>query len=305
MQCPKCGFEQIDENQECIKCGIVFEKYAKEQMPFVELCETPEHFQEPVKTQEEFIKNVQGITKKGWKSIIIGSILAIIVFLIPFLSFIFRYFITLVHEFGHALTGWLFGYPSIPAFDFVYGGGITMHQCRTMEIVYFVYFLFFVLFCIYRKNKLSLLVISCLVILYSIFAFTNLHKILNLFMGHGSELIFAGIFTYRAISGTAIINPLERPLYAFLGFFTILCDTQFAFRLITSTHHRAQYQSAKGGGHWMDFSRIAENYLHIDLTTVAAFFLVLCLATIPLCYLYYRYEAYIVNFILKVIRKER
>jgi len=27
MKCPKCGFEQPIENTECLKCGIVFEKY--------------------------------------------------------------------------------------------------------------------------------------------------------------------------------------------------------------------------------------------------------------------------------------
>ncbi|HOE72672.1 MAG TPA: zinc ribbon domain-containing protein [Deltaproteobacteria bacterium] len=29
MKCPKCGFEQIDGSAECMKCGIVFEKYLK------------------------------------------------------------------------------------------------------------------------------------------------------------------------------------------------------------------------------------------------------------------------------------
>ncbi len=27
MKCPKCNFEQLDKGAECIKCGIVFEKY--------------------------------------------------------------------------------------------------------------------------------------------------------------------------------------------------------------------------------------------------------------------------------------
>lgn len=31
MKCPKCSLEQIDQNTECIKCGIVFEKYRKYQ----------------------------------------------------------------------------------------------------------------------------------------------------------------------------------------------------------------------------------------------------------------------------------
>lgn len=29
MKCPKCNFEQTDQNTECLRCGIVFEKYQK------------------------------------------------------------------------------------------------------------------------------------------------------------------------------------------------------------------------------------------------------------------------------------
>lgn len=31
MKCPKCGFEQSETNTECIKCGIIYEKYLKRQ----------------------------------------------------------------------------------------------------------------------------------------------------------------------------------------------------------------------------------------------------------------------------------
>ena len=29
MQCPKCQVEQDDQNAECIRCGLIFEKYRK------------------------------------------------------------------------------------------------------------------------------------------------------------------------------------------------------------------------------------------------------------------------------------
>jgi len=31
MKCPKCNFEQADQNTECLRCGIIFEKYKKHQ----------------------------------------------------------------------------------------------------------------------------------------------------------------------------------------------------------------------------------------------------------------------------------
>ncbi len=39
MRCPKCGFEQPDGGIECIRCGIVFAKYAPKKKPAPE--ETP------------------------------------------------------------------------------------------------------------------------------------------------------------------------------------------------------------------------------------------------------------------------
>src|SRR5690242_18266835 len=35
------------------------------------------------------------------------------------------YMLVFFHELGHCITFWLFGYPSVPMFDFEYGGGMT------------------------------------------------------------------------------------------------------------------------------------------------------------------------------------
>jgi hypothetical protein len=55
-----------------------------------------------------------------------------------------------------------------------------------------------------------------------------------------------------------------------------LADARFAYRLITSHEHRKNYGLLKGGGHWMDFSLIADEHLHGRLEVVAALFLVAC-----------------------------
>jgi len=39
MQCPKCGFEQTDQNTECQKCGVIFDKYLK----LIEIAHSPAH----------------------------------------------------------------------------------------------------------------------------------------------------------------------------------------------------------------------------------------------------------------------
>ncbi len=56
----------------------------------------------------------------------IGLVLALILPRFPFLNFIFTPILTIVHELGHTVASWLFGYPAYPAFDFQYGGGVTV-----------------------------------------------------------------------------------------------------------------------------------------------------------------------------------
>ncbi len=35
MRCPKCAFEQLDQKTECLKCGIIFEKYYEHPTPLL------------------------------------------------------------------------------------------------------------------------------------------------------------------------------------------------------------------------------------------------------------------------------
>ncbi|MCP4214030.1 MAG: hypothetical protein GY765_05195 [bacterium] len=247
---------------------------------------------------------VHPMNKEVRKTLGIGFGISVVVLYLPFLSFIFRYLITLAHEIGHAIFGWLYGYPSIPAFDFAYGGGVTMHQDRKLFIVIIVYILLAALLYMYRGNRLTLGILIGGTALYSLTAFTSLHSMIILFMGHGTELIFGGICFYRALSGSAVVVAAERPLYAFLGFFIFFSDCGFAFRLMTSKMFRADYEAAKGGGHWMDFSRIAEEYLDVRLATVALFFLLLCLLMPVATYLFYRKKEGVFGFLGRLLEPE-
>ncbi|MFC2155039.1 hypothetical protein ACFLRB_00925 [Acidobacteriota bacterium] len=254
-----------------------------------------------LKSRKPGAKKSQSINRSAWQSLGGGLVITVGVLLIPFLTYVFHYMLILIHELGHALFGWLFGYPSIPAFDFIYGGGLTSHQDRKIIIVVIVYLLLAGLFVLFRKNHLTLISLTILIMLYTLSVFTPGHQLIILFMGHGSELAFGGLFLYRALSGSAILVPAERPLYAFLGIFVLFMDMRFAHRLMTSPQFRAEYGAAKGGGHWMDFSRIANEILNVDLTTVAAFFLLMCLFAPIAAYLFFRYREYLSSFFKKLL----
>jgi len=221
------------------------------------------------------------------RALLVGAVLAAVVLAVPFLRFVFSYLTILVHELGHALFAWLFGYPAVPSFDFHYGGGFTSYETRKNVLVGLVFTGWIALLYAYRHHRPGMLAVGGLAGLYALFALTPLHELLIGFMGHGAELLFAGIFLYRALSGSAVKVRTERPLYAFLAFFIVASDARFAAGLVRSPLERELYAEAKGGGDWMDFSQLARG-IGLELETVAGLFFLLTLAVLPLAWWVFR-----------------
>jgi hypothetical protein len=226
---------------------------------------------------EDDVPLSRGIEPAGWLAFGCGVFLALLTELWPLLRVLVGYFVVLVHELGHTLAGWAFGYPSLPAFDFTYGGGVTLHQEKALLLVAAVYALFAVLAWVFRGNRVSLSIVVGLVVVYTGLAFTGGSDVVMIAMGHGAELVFAALFIHRSLSGKACHHNAERVLYAWIGFHIIIHDLRFAHGLITNAFQRELYGDAKGGGHWMDFSRLANEFFAVSLETVAAVFFVLCL----------------------------
>jgi hypothetical protein len=217
------------------------------------------------------------IDRAGWIALGLGLGLATLTELLPFLRVLVGYFVVLVHEFGHALAGWLFGYPSIPAFDFRYGGGVTSHQQQMILLVGMVYAALASLLWVFRGNRLSQGAVAATMAVYTLLLATDGANVMMLAMGHGAELLFAALFIHRALSGRACRLAAERPLYAWIGFHIVFHDLRFAWGLVSSSFQRELYGDAKGGGHWMDFSRLSNEFFGVSLETVAGVFLLLCL----------------------------
>lgn len=214
------------------------------------------------------------------RALVWGSAAALVVAAIPFLRFVFGYLTILIHEFGHSVAGWAFGYPSIPAFDFSYGGGVTVHQDRSLGLTILLTAGWAALGWFAREHRKALTVVAVGAAVWAVLAFTPAHEAIQIAAGHAAELVLAGLFLFRAMHGEACRIKEERPLYAFCGTLIVLHNLRFAWGLATSPLERDLYADAKGGGHWMDFSRLAEEFLHVELKTVAALFFLLCLATV-------------------------
>jgi len=212
---------------------------------------------------------------------------------------------TLVHEMGHAIFGWVFGYPSFPAFDVIWGGGVTLHTGRSTALLILIYIGFAALIWLYRKNRATVILLIAALFIHVLFSFTSIHSILILFMGHGTELVIAGIFIYRSLTGRAVFHAFERPLYGIIGFFMVFADLALAFKLLTSASFREVYASAKGGDIDMDFVRITADHLHTSLTPVVIVFLACCFLCLVLSFLAFRYMEYIHSFVATLWRREQ
>jgi len=241
---------------------------------------------------ESMIPEPQTLDRSGWIILLVCPIAAVACMAFFWLRWTLDTFKTLVHEMGHAIFGWLFGYPSFPAFDLIWGGGVTVHTGRSTALWILIYVGFGALFWVYRKNRATLSVLAALVILHAVSALTSIHSVLMVFMGHGTELVIAGLFIYRSLSGRAVIHAVERPLYGIIGFFIVFSNIRMAYQLLTNVYYREDYLSAKGGDIDMDFSVIASDYLHTDMTSVVMVFFICCLLCLALSFLAFRYMEY-------------
>ncbi len=253
-----------------------------------------------VDDEEDFRPEPRHMETNDWLVLASGPIFALLIMCFPLLNHIFTTFTTLVHEMGHTLIGWIFGYPALPAFDLRYGGGVTATMPRSMLLLVIFYSVMAFLVYTYRKNRSTLIFLVVFLAIHIVLSVTTLHDVVFLMMGHGMELVIAGIFFYRALSGAAVVHSLERPLYAVIAWFIVLSDLRFAYRLATSAHVRRLYEEAKGGGHWMDFSRVAEDYLHTNLKVMAVFFFIATLLPLVVGFLAFRYQEYLRRVVVRM-----
>lgn len=279
MRCPQCDQDQVFQGAECERCGVVFARLRP--------AEVSPQVPEPTRLPEA---PALQIDQAGRRAVAIGFGLAVATALLPILQMLIHSMVVLVHELGHAATGWLFGYPSIPAFDFTYGGGVTTHAGRSTLVLVGVLGSAAYGLWRFRAEPRPFRTGLGLAAAYLLLLVLGGDEAVILAMGHAAELLFAGLFLYRALTGSGCKLEAERPLYAWLAMHIVWFDLQFAWGLMTSASQRASYAAAKGGGHWMDFSRLANETFHAPLESLAFVFGLLCLLPLPAAWWLARYR---------------
>ena len=232
-----------------------------------------------------------GIERDGWVALAIGLPLAVVVLTVPCIGLVVNTLQMILHESGHTAAAWLLATPAVPQFDLHYGSAFTHKMHRQPLLILAAYVGIGYLAYLARGNRRALVGWAVAAVAYGVAVTNPVRGLLISTMGHGGELVFAALFLYRALSGSQILTPVERPLYAMLGFYGIIYNVRFAAQLIFAESARAAYGDAMGGGHRMDFDRVAAT-LHCPLQAVAAVFGIACLLTPAAAYLAHRYRRF-------------
>lgn len=248
MDCPKCGQTAAFGALECERCGVIFAKATHGRTPMPR----------PRIVEEERIGDGR-IGRSELKIMGFGLVAAIAIYALPFTRFMFSAIVTLFHEFGHAVAGWLFGHVSIPAFDFVYGGGLTHYGAFRLPIAVAVACGFAYLAWLFRENRKSAGIVAALFLIWLFFVTREWRReIAMASAGHLAELILAAILFYKALAGVGWRAPeVERPLGAFVAFFVQIHSTLFAWRLFHDPKFLGWYREGKGGALMNDLEVIA------------------------------------------------
>ncbi len=206
----------------------------------------------------------RAFTQSEIKILASGLIAAIVIYALPFTRFVFSALVTLFHELGHAVAGWLLGHPSLPAFDFVYGGGFTHMSNFRVSIAIAVAAAIGYCGWLFREDRRVVIAIVIFAIVWLIFVSAEWRRELAIASaGHIFEFILAGILFYQALSGRGWRMPeIERPLGAFAAFFVQIHSMLFARRLMTDPDFLAWYREGKGGALMNDLEVVALD-LHI------------------------------------------
>lgn len=217
----------------------------------------------------------------GWVYLGVGFLLALAFTLARPLAFMGWLLGSLFHETGHVAFAWYVGCPAYPAIS-LRGHAGAFHKPQSAAVLFLIGVMLVLGVVLAKRSGRFLGLAVGLLVAWPLFAFVEpVREVGFLLSGHLGELVFAGIFLYRARTGEAIERLAERPLYACLGWFLVGRNVVLSFGL--SFSEAARYAYAHNGSFGMenDYIRAARDWLHVPLAAVGAFMLLVSLAVFP------------------------
>ncbi len=271
VDCPRCDHANDIAARRCEACGAsLLATLAASGLPLAAAAGNAPRVAPPGRLQR---------LDPGLRFWLIGLVGGLLWLWLPFLPIMLWFLSALVHEMGHCAGGWFFGCPGFPAINIGTGHAVAVHQGQSTGLVLLIWAGLGGLAWSLRGQPLWRWLALALALLYPLLAFvTPLREFLFLAGGHGGELVFAAIFLWRAWTGAVIQDPLERPLYAVLGFALWWSTLGLFWGLTTSSSARGRYFESGSYGLTNDLIRIAQEHLGWYLSSTALLFLLATLA---------------------------
>jgi hypothetical protein len=239
----------------------------------------------------KYIPKQFGLDNEGWRSLLIGLILAIVFYNVQILTVAFSGFPLAVHEVGHAITHWLFGRPAFPTIDFAYGGGIVIVMPQSPILVVLIYLAFVGLAYLMRKHPKVLILLGIITAIYTYWLMTPINEMLGIGMGHGLEIIAIVVCFYCCLGKYFCKFGGERTIFALLGCFTTLHNARFAWLIVRDERWKALYLNGKGGLLDHDLVRLANEFFGVNYAVLANIYLVCCVIAPIVAVLLFAFDA--------------
>ncbi len=200
--------------------------------------------------------------------------------LVPFFAWIISVLATLCHEMGHALAALVTGRPALPAFDFTHGGGVTMAGERRWWLLALYAVAVGVAWQQMAEQPRRRWALGIGTLFIMLLLITGLDEMWFVAMGHGGELVVAGIFLHRALTGVAEVYPGERWLYGIIAWCLLGHALGMCWMLLYDPAFQHTYLLGKRGMD-NDLARLASDHLGTSMRTVVWLNLMACLAVVP------------------------
>jgi hypothetical protein len=226
-------------------------------------------------------------------SIFLSTAIAVnlVIFLVPWLQHITYIYTLVVHELGHAACAWATGYPALPTFDIIRGGGITMVS-DSRSLVVFVPVMFSLAFATYKWyghiGTSALWTAAPLWIIYALFSFSGpMWRFLINSSGHASEILIGAVCIYFGFSTARFNRPLHEKIILFtLGVNILANAAKFAISLSDAGFISDYVESDKVH----DFVKLS-NAMGLPYSFFSLALLVLIILGVATdCWLLYRFE---------------
>jgi len=198
---------------------------------------------------------------------------------------------TMFHEMGHSITGWLLGMPNVPSILTIFGreqaAGLTWHFGHFWVVQGVVILgLLYLCYDLYGAASKWFFPVVILTVLVLALGTSGYYQVAISYMGHGGSILMGGFFLYRSWLGLAARNLYERWLNAFFGFFLVLNNMFFAYRLVYDEDYNDEYVNhVIGNITHNDFVKLAGEVSGWTVHGIANFTMIFCASVIVVSFL--------------------